>query len=169
MNEQWKPIKGYEGLYEVSDLGRVRGIISGRILAAYKGSSGYLRIDLWKNGSKKVHRLHRLVLEAFQGDPPPGLQCRHLNHNKEDCSLGNLEWNTQQVNIQDNFERGACNAPRGEEHYSTGLTWEKVNELRELSAAGWNTLQLAKRYKLSYTACANIVKGKTWKGQRSGK
>ena len=163
--ENWKQVYGYEGLYEVSDLGKVRGLTSGKLLAPYKGSYGYLRVDLHKNGNKKTERLHRLVLEAFKGPPSEGYQCRHLNHNKEDCSLVNLEWNTQQVNIQDNLDRGACNAPKGEEHYCAKMTWDNVREMRTLSLQGWNTSQLCRKYGLAYTTAANIVNHRTWKEQ----
>lgn len=108
--EVWKDIKGYEGLYQVSNLGRVKTLprVAGagkgyprkeKILNAEQIWNGYLRVSLHKDGKYKRFRLHRLVLETFS--PVEGmelLQVNHMDENKENCRLDNLCWMTASEN-----------------------------------------------------------------------
>ena len=94
LNEIWKPIKGYEGLYEVSNLGRVKSIRFGkeRILKPGTDKRGYLHVVLSKNNKQKTHKVHRLVMEAFIPNTD-NLPC--VNHKDEDKTNNvdtNLEW-----------------------------------------------------------------------------
>lgn len=104
--ENWKPVVGYEGLYEVSDLGRVKSLVEnhGRsrelILKPVKKKSGYLYVTLCKNGVKKFHRVHRLVAFAFvEGRDLFKNEINHLNEDKSDNRAINLEWVTASENI----------------------------------------------------------------------
>ena len=114
MNEEWKPVKGYEGLYEVSNLGRVRSISQGkiakfrpehkgRVLKPYQKKNGYLIVDLYYAPKKKHHcHIHRLVAEAFIQNPKD-LPC--INHKDEDPTnnvVNNLEWCTTTYNLEYN-------------------------------------------------------------------
>lgn len=65
MEEIWKDVKGYEGLYQVSNLGRVKSLYTNRILKGYKKTKGYLVVDLCKHSTKSTKKIHRLVAEAF--------------------------------------------------------------------------------------------------------
>jgi hypothetical protein len=90
--EIWKDIKDYEGLYEVSNQGRVRSLKTGR-LRKPKDNFGYLRINLCKEGIVKFYMVHRLVAEAFIENNNPNLtQVNHKNENKQDNRVENLEW-----------------------------------------------------------------------------
>lgn len=102
--EEWKPIPGYEGLYEVSNEGRVRslnyhreGEVKG--LKAGKARGDYLRVQLYKDGKGKNRPVHRLVYEAFNGPIPPGMQINHLDEVKTNNWLGNLEVCTPSENV----------------------------------------------------------------------
>lgn len=91
--EQWKPIKDYENLYEVSNLGRVKSLHKGteRILNAGK-CSGYFFVNLYKDGKKKTHLVHRLVAQSFL-DNPHSLPCiNHKDENPLNNRVENLEW-----------------------------------------------------------------------------
>lgn len=101
--EIWKDIPGYEKLYQVSNWGRVKSLdrwikysddrlrfFKGSILKAVKIKDGYLSICLCKDGKQKNFLVHRLVWEAFNGEIPEGMQVNHINEDKTDCSLGNL-------------------------------------------------------------------------------
>jgi len=117
-HETWRPILGYEGQYEVSDFGRVRGLsrrvrdgrrIEGRILKLdHSDKRGYLRAGLVSmDGRQRKRLVHRLVLEAFAGPAPANSpHCRHLNGDPSDCHLGNLKWGTVSENAHDRVRHG---------------------------------------------------------------
>lgn len=99
--EYWKPIKGYEGLYMVSNWGRVKSIKFGkeRILKPVTNSSGYLLVGLYKNNIEKKYSVHRLVAEAFIPNPYNLPQVNHRDENKLNNNVDNLEWCTNEYNI----------------------------------------------------------------------
>ena len=98
--EIWCPIKGYEGLYEVSDKGMVKSIGYGkeRILSPGKLQNGYLRVNLCKNGEKKNLLVHRLVAQAFIPNPDNLPQVNHRDEDKTNNSVQNLEWCDRKYN-----------------------------------------------------------------------
>lgn len=97
--EQWKTIKEYEGHYEVSDLGLVRNARTGKILNLHSNNSGYLVIDLHKDGTHKTFSVHRLVAKAFIPNPDNLPEVNHLNEDKHDNRATNLEWCDRVHNI----------------------------------------------------------------------
>lgn len=101
MEEIWRDIPGYEGLYKVSNLGQVKSLeredslgrrIKSKILKTTKDKDGYLHLTLCKNGNKKQFRVHRAVLLAFKPMPLNKTQVNHKNELKDDNRLENLEW-----------------------------------------------------------------------------
>lgn len=100
MEEIWKPVVGYEGLYEVSNIGRVKSIRFGeKIMKLSNISSGYLQVGLRKKCEKQKYFLvHRLVLIAFNGFCQDKVECDHINRNKMDNRLNNLRWVTHSEN-----------------------------------------------------------------------
>ena len=107
---KWLPIPGYEGYYEVSDLGIVRSVprhnhrgawYSGRILRMQLNMRGYLQVSLSKHGRCRNRLVHQLVLTAFAGRRPRGKEARHLNGIKTDCRAVNLKWGTRSENRLD--------------------------------------------------------------------
>ena len=106
MKEQWKPIEGYEN-YQVSNLGEVKSLekldsrgrhLKEKLLKPQKNSKGYLFVYLCKNGVGKPFLIHRLVYSAFVGEIPEGLQVNHLDENKENNNLDNLNLMTSKEN-----------------------------------------------------------------------
>ena len=113
MNEIWKDAKGYEGFYQVSNLGRVKSVghKSGiRIMKGRKLHSGYLLMDLWKDGHKSYVLVHRLVAETFIPNPFGKTTVNHKDGNKLNNSIYNLEWNTLSENIRHAFTNGLNHA-----------------------------------------------------------
>lgn len=105
--EEWRAIQGYEGFYEVSNLGRVRSIkrqenhyrFSGRVLKPFVTGSNYLQVCLSKEGTAKNIAVHRLVATAFIPNPHGKETVNHINENKQDNRAENLEWLSLKENI----------------------------------------------------------------------
>lgn len=100
-NEIWKDIEGYERLYQVSDLGRVRSLdredaqgrrIKGTVLAGSLNGKGYLKVSLCRDGDVEGKLIHRLVAEAFLDNPDNFPQVNHKDENKTNNVVSNLEW-----------------------------------------------------------------------------
>lgn len=99
--ETWKAIDGYEGHYEVSDLGRVRSMKYGKekILKLCKTTNGYLRVGLRKDGQKKMSLVHRLIAEAFIPNPNNLETVNHKDEIKTNNAAINLEWMSREDNV----------------------------------------------------------------------
>ena len=106
--ETWKNIKGYEGLYQVSNMGRVKSLerkvrhgrtVKERILKPYMDRGGYLLVRLCAGGKKKTLKVHRLVCEAFHDNPDNKSDVNHINEDKTDNRASNLEWSTRRENL----------------------------------------------------------------------
>lgn len=112
-DEIWCPIKGYEGLYEVSDKGRVKsiGYCKERILSPGKHPNGYLQVELYKNGERKMCKVHRLVAQTFIPNPDNLTQVNHKDENKENNSVQNLEWCDSKYNINYGTRNDRCSKP----------------------------------------------------------
>lgn len=108
--ERWLPVVGWEGLYEVSDLGRVRSLprkhTRGRIRKLQIGKNGYWSVALSLNEIRKTYTLHRLMAEAFLGPRPEGQEVRHLDDNRLNCNLSNLAYGTRTENNLDRVRNG---------------------------------------------------------------
>ena len=115
IEEIWKPICGYEGLYEVSNLGRIKSLRDKngnreKILKTIKDKDGYLKINLWKEDKMKTFRVHRLVATAFISNPNNLPTVNHIDENKENNVADNLEW----MNLSQQQRHGTCQQRRAE-------------------------------------------------------
>lgn len=146
--EQWKPIPGYEGLYEVSDQGRVRSLSGmqtiktrwggvtqrktvGKVLRAHinVNRGGYRYVNLNKDGVAVSRRVCRLVLAAFIGELQAGQQACHNNGNALDDRLDNLRWGSAAENAGDRRKHGTHKA--NEDHPMAKLSDEQVHIIRQ--------------------------------------
>ena len=115
---RWKDIEGFEGLYQVSDTGEVRGLdrkttgrknrtIKGTVLRKGKTSTGYLMVALSRNGKQTICKVHRLVAKAFIENPQNKPHVNHIDNNPLNNNVENLEWCTQAENVAHAYKIGA--------------------------------------------------------------
>lgn len=155
--EIWKEIEGYEGLYQVSNLGNVKSLNKrkGRILKTIKDHFGYLRVRLSKQGELKNHKIHRLVAETFLDNPNNYKQVNHKDENKTNNKVDNLEWCTPKYNCNyGTRNQRITNAQKGKQVLciETGVIYPSANEVeRQL---GYNLGNISKccngKYKTAY-------------------
>ena len=102
--EVFKDIKGYDGLYQISNYGRVKSLKYGKekILKLCLGGDGYLKVQLWKKGKQKKYFVHRLVAEAFIPNQDNLPQVNHKDEVKTNNCVENLEWCTAKYNLDYN-------------------------------------------------------------------
>jgi hypothetical protein len=132
--ERWRDVPGYEKLYQVSDMGRVRSlgadknhkgkILKGRIVNKY----GHLSVQLCKKCKARSFLIHRLVLLAFVGPCPDGMECRHLDGNHQNNKLKNLKWGTSSENRRDAMKHGTWRPVKGPDNSGSKHGLSKFNE-----------------------------------------
>lgn len=104
---EFRPVVGYEGLYEVSDTGIVRGVKSGKTLKYAYTYNGYRRVSIYRDAKKKTVMVHRLVAMSFLGLPPSEhYQINHKDGDKTNNTVSNLEWCTPSENVKHSFTIG---------------------------------------------------------------
>lgn len=159
--EEWRDVIGYEGLYAVSNKGRVKSFHGkGRILSA-GNVRGYRQVCLCRNTKHESGLVHRLVALAFIGQPPtPDHQINHKDFDKSHNVPENLEWVTQTEN--NIYSKDVIPRNRGERNHSK-LTNKQVIKIRELRLQGATYPQLALHYGVSTQTIFSIVTRRKWK------
>lgn len=158
--ERWVPVPGYEGYYEVSDLGRIRSV---RIRRYSLNDRGYAMIWLARDGEKRYVPVHRVVGEAFLGPLPSGLMTRHGPGGKLDNRLVNLSYGTNSENQIDRRRDGNPNTGfRGEAHPASKLTDAIVAECRRRHSEGETQYSLSREFGVTVQAMHNAIRRKTW-------
>ena len=179
MTEKWKSVIGYEGYYEVSNLGRVKRLTKtiscgrfrikrkGRVLKTAKyDKSGHLSVNLSKEGVRKNHAVHRLVAKAFIPNPRNLPQVNHINNIKGDNRSVNLEWITLVGNLLHGYKilpAHMRNLYRGEQNLNAKVKANDVRRMRELSKQGISNAELGRVYGLDTSSVWRAVNGDTWK------
>lgn len=170
--EIWKDVLGYEGRYEVSNYGRLRSWMkpkSGRRLTPRNlkpslSKDGYYRFHLVLDGKLKGHLAHRLVMSAHVGESV--LEVNHLDGNKLNNCLSNLEYCTRSENLRhaaDVLGKPMGNRGRkGELNGRAKLTVDKVREIRQLQARGMSQDEIARLFGVRQSTISDIVLGKNW-------
>lgn len=113
MNKDWKQIKGYEGLYEINKLGQVISLHKrndGKLISSRVDRSGYYTVRLSKKGKTSTILLHRLLGIAFLPNPDNKEFINHIDGNKLNYNLSNLEWSTMSENITHAYKNNLINA-----------------------------------------------------------
>lgn len=108
LTETWKPVCGYEGFYEVSNCGRIKSLVAWngheyyhrkKIMKQSRTTTGYKKVELYKDGKRKSHKVHRLVAIAFIPNPKNKPHINHIDGNTVNNSVDNLEWCTPKENV----------------------------------------------------------------------
>ncbi|MGL5922207.1 NUMOD4 domain-containing protein [Chroococcidiopsis sp.] len=174
--EVWKPVVGYEGLYEVSSFGRVKSLgriawngqanhqLKEKILKQSLGGT-YLNVALSKNGKPKTKRIHQLVAETFLPQPltPTGRSrgssvVNHLDSNPLNNRADNLEWTTHAGNMNWSYKTNGQSPRR-----NVRFTDEQVLGMRQLRANGMSLGKIGKVYNCHSSTVSTIVQRKTFK------
>lgn len=168
--EAWRPVVGYEGEYQVSNLGRVMSLKNNvpKLLRSRVNRRGYVQICLCKDNQKRYFSVHKLVLTAFVSERPPGMVINHKDGNKANNALSNLEWVTQAENIDHSHNvllNGYSTPPTyfGENHPGARYTVEQIREIRRLHAEGVSASKLATRFGGAKSTIKRIFNNETWK------
>lgn len=163
MTEEWRDIRGYEGRYQVSSLGRVRSLTrpgcKGRVLRPTPNGHGYLAVSLSSPSGRGSKNVHRLVAVAFLGPRPHGMEVCHGPGGQHDNRLSNLRYDTPTGNAADRLAAGTYR--RGGEHHSAKLTEEQVREIRatpDIPGTEW-----ARRLGIPQPTISAARTGRTWR------
>ncbi len=174
MREEWRPVQGYEGRYEVSNLGRVRSIdrfytdaigvtqrYTGRVLRPVKAGAGYDTVVLSAKGVQRRVYVHRLVAAAFLEPQDGRREVNHMNGNKTDNRAANLEYVTPAENKSHASRMGLLAV--GSRNTQTKLKAEDVIEIRRLLAEGEYQRVIASKYGVCQTTIGDIHRSVTWR------
>ena len=146
--EIWKPIPGYESFYEISTEGRIRNLRSGRLLKT-QSNQPYYQVWLSRNGLKEIKKVHQLVALTFLGEPPDGCIVNHIDLDKHNNRLSNLEYKTHLENLQHAAMNGA---------WGKSVPIEIADQIRNDSDSGFTYAELSKKYQLSVVVVRRICK-----------
>lgn len=126
--------------------------------------SSYLGLTLCDDNKRRVPvKIHRLVLQAFVGPCPDGMECRHLNGDSVDNRIENLAWGTKKENIADIRRHGRSPDRSGEKSASAKLKESQVLEIRNLYSTGMRSSQIAMKYGVSKQTVIEIANGRSWR------
>lgn len=168
--EQWRDIPGYEGIYQVSDLGNVRALdrlgkdgrrLPAKALTPCDDGKGYRAICIPYNGKYKSFFVHALVMAAFVGPRPEGCHVCHNNGIPSDNRLCNLRYDTPQANERDKDLHGTRPDLRGEKSGTSKITEDDARQILALNGT-MSQYEIARQFGISRSQVAKILYGQRW-------
>jgi hypothetical protein len=173
LQEEWRPVVGWEGFYAVSTFGRVLSLdrvitkrngdtrrVRSRMLVLHLNKNGYLTVCLKRPDKQSVVSVHALVLQSFVGPCPTGLEACHGKGGKHDNSLANLRWDTKQANESDKIADGAV--LQGGDHPRARLTEDKVRQIRKMREDGFQFNEIAAVFDITPAHAHRIFHRVSW-------
>jgi hypothetical protein len=164
--EKFKKLKGYEGCYEISNLGRVKSLKrKGVPKDIFKSTCtnpnhGYIDIQLRLNNKVSTKKLHRLVAQTFLKNPLDLPVVNHKDGNKINNVLDNLEWCTHKENILHAHKMGLTNMCRGNNHHNIKIKVEDLCKVFNMKKEGFKNYEIAKIFDVNPATISKILKGK---------
>lgn len=173
--EIWKPVKGYEGLYEVSSFGRVKGY-NNKILKPFVDKDSYFKVALYKNKNNSKQYVHRLVAIAFIPNPSRLPEVNHKDENKQNNCVDNLEWVTHSQNLSygTRVERQVKTLIANERLLKPVCCFSKDGELLQIFKSVKEASEITGANKSSISQCCkgkpnyNTAGGYVWKYHEKG-
>jgi hypothetical protein len=164
MKEIYKDIEGYNGMYQVSNLGNVKSLKfkNEKKLKNYLGGTGYYKVSLCKDFKAKTFNVHRLMCIAFVPNLENKPQVNHINGIKTDNRVENLEWCTIKENIQHAHDNGLVNTSKGEDRNFAKLKEKQIIEIRKIGKSK-TQLEISKIYNVHQSLISCILSNKIWK------
>jgi hypothetical protein len=162
----WKNIIGYNGDYQINNFGIIRSFKSGKWinLKPFKNGHGYLEVQLYNDGEQKSYRIHQLVAEYFISKRPRGFQINHIDGDKNNNNVKNLEYVTASENVQHSHDIGLKVSEVGEGCGASKLTEKEVLEIREMFETGnYTKKSLSNKFSVVPETITQIVNKVTWK------
>jgi hypothetical protein len=175
--EVWKDVVGFEDRYEVSSFGNIKSKsylknsrnangdfcywTKPKYMKLSPNADGYLLVDLCKDKTRCTMSVHRLVASTFVENPNYLPIVNHINSNRVDNRAINLEWTTQQGNIQHSYDSGS-NSNKGELHPRHVLNENIVREMRILHESGISIIEIANKFGFRKDTTKSAITGKNW-------
>ena len=172
MEEIWKPIKNYETLYEVSNLGNIKSydkyipnrhgtktFKKSKLISSCNNGNGYLQVKLSKNGKRKAFYVHRLVCDAFLGNLDSNLEVNHIDCDKSNNKLDNLEIISHKENMIHAYNNNLLYP-----HFNFKINETIAKEIKKLYMIdNLKQYEICKKLQLSKSIVQGVCSGKTWK------
>lgn len=174
MQEIWAKVPAWEALYEVSTFGRVRSVsrqvagrqFAGKMMKLSDGVSGYavVRLSDTANGRRKSAKVHRLVAAAFIDNPMSKPEVNHIDSDRQNNHVCNLEWVTASENRLHGYHYGAVTLPHrfGSQTNAAKLVESQVSEIQQLLSDGEAKRSIARKYGVSPKTIRRIANGENW-------
>lgn len=161
--EIWKDIKGFEGMYQISDKGRVKSLKRGKelIMTSVNTTHGYLRVKLLKDKKEYPFTIHRLVGLAFLPIIEGKNEINHIDGNKKNNNLSNLEWCNRSENMKHADKTGLRIMLKGQKNPKAKITDEIVRIIR-MERKGIFQTEIAKEFNLKQQTVSKIINHKLW-------
>lgn len=163
--QDWRPVMGFEQTHEASQEGKIRSFgrvladsagrkrtIPGKLIKPTKKSNGYMHVTLNADGRQKTLYVHRIVLEAFAGPCPEGMEALHKNGLKSDNRFENLRWGTHLENCADRSKHGGT---------GTVLNFELAQQIRAMEGKA-TQVEIARQFGVSQFMVGQILMGRYW-------
>lgn len=174
LEEIWKDIEGFNGFYQVSNLGRVKSLggwcgtakKKERIRTLSHTKDGYLKVRLMYKGKDITCRVHRLVAEAFIPNPKNLETVNHIDGNKENNVVNNLEWCDRTYQMEHAYKLKLKTSRLGSDNTNAKLTDEDIKYIKSVYkkySREFNTVSLAKKFNVTNRVIGLIVNNKTYK------